>query len=70
MASYKLDDDNQGWVRGWGVLRNSPWHLEGIFPTKEDAEQRRKALGGEYVVAYGSRRLATDDFVFASSEQP
>src|SRR5213079_339558 len=28
------DPTNPGWVRGFGVLRDSPWHLAGVFRTK------------------------------------
>lgn len=66
MTNYELDKDNSLWVKGWGVFRNNPWHFDQLFPTKSEAEARRNQLGQTYVVEFGSRRLATDDFVVSS----
>ncbi|MGF6265215.1 hypothetical protein OKW34_000236 [Paraburkholderia youngii] len=61
--AYPLDPDNDGWIVGWAVVRNSPWDLAGMFPTKEDAESARSKLGGAYEVRHGSRRLGSNDFI-------
>lgn len=64
MSNYNLDSDNPLWVKGWGVFRNEPWHLDGLFPTEAEAQERCAQLGGEYEVKFGSRRLASDDFIY------
>jgi hypothetical protein len=69
MAGYPLDSQNEGWIKGWAVYRNSPWHLEGIFLSQKEAEARRNALGGPYTVAYGARRLGSNDFIEESPPQ-
>ncbi|EJL2202938.1 hypothetical protein NL991_004541, partial [Escherichia coli] len=50
------DKDNKGCVKGWAVVRNSPWHLVGVFATEEDAEMEARKTGDEYEVHYGSHR--------------
>jgi hypothetical protein len=64
-GSYPLDSDNQGWIVGWGVIRNEPWDLAGMFPTKQEAEVAREKLGESYRVRYGSRKLGSNDFIDA-----
>lgn len=56
--------DNLGWVMGWAVVRRSPWHLAGVYATKDVAETKAANLGDGYEAAYGSHRLGSDDFVF------
>lgn len=68
MSGFELDGDNPLWVKGWGVYRDSPWHFAGIFSTREEAEQKRDTIGTDYKVAFGSRRLASDDFIEGSAE--
>ncbi|EAC2149999.1 hypothetical protein DUE02_13440 [Salmonella enterica subsp. enterica] len=58
------DKDNKGCVKGWAVVRNSPWHLVGVFATEEDAETEARKMGDEYEVHYGSHRTGSDDFVW------
>ena len=60
----KPDLDNEGWVKGWGVVRNSPWHLVGVYATKDVAETKAVSLGADYEAHYGSHRLDSDDFVY------
>jgi hypothetical protein len=57
------DPANPGWVRGFGVLRDSPWHLAGVFRTKAKAEALQDQLGKDYEVAFGSNRKGSDDFI-------
>jgi hypothetical protein len=57
------DPNNAGWVLGWGVIRNSPWDLAGVFPTSDAAQAKAADLSGEYKVSYGSHRLGPDDFM-------
>ncbi|CAB3627446.1 Uncharacterised protein [Achromobacter sp. 2789STDY5608633] len=60
---YELDEDNPGWVKGWAVLRNSPWDLAGFFPTEAQARELLPEKGAGYEIRFGSKRLATNDFV-------
>ncbi len=62
-GSYPLDRDNLGWIVGWGVIRNNPWDLAGMFPTKEEAEAEKARLGGAYEVRHGSRQLGSNNFI-------
>lgn len=62
--SFPLDDSNLGWMKGWAVIRNSPWDLAGVFLTKELADAEQKVRGEEYVVGYGSRQLGSNNFIF------
>jgi hypothetical protein len=59
----KPDLDNEGSVKGWGVVRNNPWHLAGVYATKDVAETKAASLGVGYEAKYGSHRLGTDDFI-------
>jgi hypothetical protein len=61
--SYALDSENKGWIVGWAVIRNSPWDLIGMFPTKEEAEAAQSKLGSTYGVRHGSRKLGSNDFI-------
>ncbi|AXA27627.1 hypothetical protein C1S65_16490 [Pseudomonas putida] len=63
IARLKKDPDNSGSVLGWGVYRMAPWDLKGVFETKEDARLQAESAGEGYVVAFGSHRVGTDDFV-------
>ncbi|WP_340608545.1 hypothetical protein [Xenorhabdus bharatensis] len=60
----KPDLDNTGFVLGWGVVRYSPWHLAGVYATKDKAEIEAVNLGSEYDVHYGSHKPDTDDFIW------
>lgn len=57
------DPLNKGWVKGWGVMRGSPWELVAVYATKDMAETKVMQLGNAYRVMFGSHRLGTDDFV-------
>ena len=59
----KPDIDNDGSVMGWGVVRNAPWHLAGVYATKDVAEKKAELLGKDYVARYGSHHLGSDDFI-------
>lgn len=59
----KPDLDNEGWVKGWGVARFSPWHLAGVYATRDIAETKALLLGEGYETHYGSYRKGSDDFV-------
>lgn len=61
---------NPGWEHGWAVLRNSPWHLAGFYPTKAQAEDHLKQAGDGYIVVYGDNRTGTDDFMYDGTDQP
>lgn len=60
----KPDLVNEGWVKGWGVVRNAPWHLAGVYATKDVAETKADSLGEGYEAHYGSHRLGSDDFAW------
>ncbi|WP_106881402.1 hypothetical protein [Escherichia coli] len=57
------------WVKGWAVVRSSPWHLVGVFATEEDAETEARKMGDKYEVHYGSHRTGSDDFVWGSNSR-
>ena len=63
------DPDNAGSVLGWAVVRNAPWSLHGVYPSKEEAESEAKTAGEGHLVHYGSHKLGTDDFVWSSLAQ-
>lgn len=68
IARLKKDPDNAGWVQGWGVYRMAPWDLKGVHETKEEARLQAESAGKDYVVAFGSHRVGTDDFVGGQPE--
>jgi hypothetical protein len=62
------DPVNRGWVMGWGVYRMEPWHLVGVCASSGKADKMKGEAGSDYVAAYGSHRLGSDDFVEGSSQ--
>ena len=68
MSAYEINDQNPLWIKGWGVFRSSPWHFDGLFVSEAEAETRRLVLGTDYEVHFGSRRLATSDFIVEDFE--
>jgi serine protease Do len=65
-----LDPSNPGSCRGWGVLRQGPWHLAGVFPDAEQAGEHRAKLGDGYEVRFGTHKVGTDDFMNSSNGPP
>jgi len=63
----KPDLNNEGWVKGWGVVSNDPWNLVGVYATKDVAETKCSQLSGDYLVRYGSHRIGSDDFVWSET---
>ena len=63
-ANLKADPENHGWVLGFGVTQNSPWHFAGIYSDETDARRIALQMGSGYEVHYGSHRLDTSDFIF------
>lgn len=63
------DPDNAGWVLGWGVVKNAPWSLHGVFSSKDEAQTEAKKAGDGYVVRYGSHKSGTDDFISSDLAQ-
>ncbi|MGS2997561.1 hypothetical protein AB2906_27210, partial [Escherichia coli] len=59
----KPDLDNMCWVMGWVFVRNAPWHLVGVYATKDVAETKAASLGEGYEAHYCSHRLGSDDFI-------
>jgi hypothetical protein len=57
-------------LKGWGVVREAPWHFAGIFQSRKDAEARAAQLGANYVVRLGEQQEGTDNFVWSASENP
>jgi hypothetical protein len=49
---------------GWGVIALEPWHLAGVFSSKEDAEDRAAEMGPDYLVRFGENLKGTDSFVW------
>lgn len=66
-VDYPADPDNSGWVMGWGVFKDSPWHFAGLAPTRGDAITMAADHGDGYKAAYGSHLPGTDDFVVAGA---
>lgn len=48
---------------GWGVVRERPWHLAGVFASSIDAEALAQKLGPTYAVKYGEHDAGSPDFV-------
>ncbi|WP_429298873.1 hypothetical protein [Paraburkholderia sp. GAS199] len=57
------DPSNKGWVLGFAVVRNSPWHFGGIYASEEDAERIAGRFGHAYELRYGSHQIDSDNFV-------
>lgn len=58
------DPGNEGWVLGWGVLRDRhPWHFVDVYADRQTAVAEAQRRGDEYVVEYGSHRLGSSEFV-------
>lgn len=53
-------------IKGWGVVREKPWHFVGIFSTKELAEKKALESGADYVVRFGENQAGTDNFIWSS----
>jgi hypothetical protein len=53
--------------QGWGVLRQKPWHLAGIFASSVDAESLAQSLGPPYEVRYGEHEAGASHFSFAET---
>jgi hypothetical protein len=52
-------------LTGWGVVRGSPWHFAGIFPTKDEADAKATEMGDGYEVHFGENREGSDDFIWS-----
>lgn len=57
-------------VKGWGVLRNAPWHFVGMFPSRDAAVEKAKELGDSYIARLGEHQVGTDNFVWSSLDNP
>ncbi|WP_103448251.1 hypothetical protein [Pseudomonas putida] len=58
------DPDKEGWVLGWGVLRDRhPWHFVDVYADHKTAKAEAERRGDGYVVEYGSHRLGSKEFV-------
>jgi hypothetical protein len=56
--------------RGWGVFRQEPWHLAGVFKNFIEAHRTAMQLASDYQVRLGSHALGSDQFqVFEDSNQ-
>lgn len=57
------DPDKEGWVLGWGVLRDRhPWHFVDVYADQKTAKAEAERRGDGYVVEYGSHRLGSNEF--------
>lgn len=65
-AQLPADPSNKGWVLGFGVVSNSPWHFGGIYVSQDEAERIADHLGDAYEVRYGSHQVDSDNFVAVS----
>ncbi|HAB02911.1 MAG TPA: hypothetical protein DCE25_08270 [Pseudomonas sp.] len=58
------DPAREGWVLGWGVLRDlHPWHFVDIYADQSTAQAEARRRGEDYVVEFGSHRLGSNDFI-------
>jgi hypothetical protein len=55
-------------ITGWGVVRSDPWHLAGVFASKDKAEAKAAELGSEYKVIWGDNRKGSDDFMWDATD--
>jgi serine protease Do len=62
-----VDSHNPGWVRGWAVVRNTPWHVAAMTNDKTRAEEICRTFGVGYAVRFGSLKAETDDFMNADN---
>ncbi|MBR1029393.1 serine protease [Bradyrhizobium liaoningense] len=60
-----VDPSNAGWVRGWAVVRNAPWHVAAMANDRVQAEEIRATLTSDYSVRLGSLKAGSDDFMGA-----
>lgn len=58
-----VDPSNPGWVRGWAVVRNAPWHVAAMTNDRARAEEICATLASDYSVRLGSLRAGSDDFM-------
>ncbi|WP_236192774.1 hypothetical protein [Pseudomonas glycinae] len=63
---FPKDPENEGWVLGWGVVRNTPWRFIGIYQSEDEAKSAASEAGDGYLVHHGSHKPGTDDFVWTS----
>jgi serine protease Do len=61
-----VDPSNPGWVRGWAVIRNAPWHVAAMTTDQTRAKEICATLAPDYVVRHGSLRAGSDDFMGVS----
>jgi hypothetical protein len=54
-------------IAGYGVVRNAPWHVAGIYGTEAEANFKAAELGLDYQVHYGENREGTDDFIWGET---
>ncbi len=52
--------------QGWGVLRQKPWHLAGVFASSPEAEALAQNLGASYEVRYGDHDASASSFSFTT----
>lgn len=57
-------------LKGWGVIRNDPWHFVGLFTTQSEAYTKAREMGPGYIARLGEQREGTDDFVWTNSDNP
>ncbi|MDD1966198.1 hypothetical protein NPS29_12785 [Pseudomonas putida] len=64
MSKELLPDPNKaGWVLGWGVVRNSPWKLHGVYATRAEADAQAAIAGEGFAVKEGTNEKGTDNFL-------
>ncbi|MBI3439437.1 MAG: hypothetical protein HY054_12455 [Proteobacteria bacterium] len=54
--------------KGWGVVRQQPWHLAGVFASSADAEALARQMGEGYAVKYGDHAIGSPEFSFSNPE--
>jgi hypothetical protein len=57
-------------LKGWGVVRNAPWHFAGLYPTWQEADAKAREMGAGYAALFGEQQEGTDNFILSSLDKP
>ena len=61
--------ENGNTITGWGVMKSKPWHLAGIFQTREEAEAKAAELGEGYAVRFGENLEGSGNFIWKDEKK-
>ena len=63
LRELQRDPNDQDWGKGWGVYRNTPWHLACVYNSEAVAVSEAVRLGQGYAVSWGAHKLGTNQFI-------